>query len=293
MPTQKKLTPIVLNGMPSRRPHLISFSEVHQHDGLVRGASKGDHLVADDAIINPAVAPVAAPVDTSAIPGVALSTAVQGFIAGLSVTAFPSGLSTDDRAAVLNAITYCTLAANGDLKSNSALNYVAQWASYLPSASFALTSSGSGSYNAGGINVSLDQALLDCVAAMSTDVTSVNIMKDVINALKTLPENQGALTLFSHNTIRNGIVNVATTSVTQAAAATPIQMVMTIYNFAFSSTETRVLWITVNDTTSQLSYQSITATLNETTLPTLEPLLTAKLNSFYTTQIATVELSST
>lgn len=284
------LSPISLHGKASRHPELVSFAELQQHATKVRHAMK---MKAQDQ-------PVAglltqAPTGTneaeagSTIPGVDISTDVQGFVSGLALTGFAAGLDADKRVAILNALSYCSLAANGDLKKDPTTDYSSQWVSYLPTCAFVPSAMGRASYDAGNIDVGLDKALLDCLDLMSTDVSAMNILKDVISALKTLPDNKGALTLFSHNTVRNGKVSVMTSAVIQPDNA-PLQLKCTFYEFEYSGSETRILWVTVNDSESKMTYTTVTADLRDDLYPTLEPLLTSKLLPHYEYNIATVEL---
>jgi hypothetical protein len=284
--TKVKLMPVPLNGKPSRHPDLVSFAELHQQESKRRRDAKQMQVL--DQPVAPA-APANEADAGSTIPGVDLSTAVQGFVSGLAVTGFATGLPEDKRVAVLNALSFCTLAANGDLSKNPATDYSSQWVSYLPTCAFVPSAMGRASYDSGDIDVALDQALLDCINQMSTDVSAINILKDVISALKTLPDNKGVLTLFSHNTVRNGKVSVMTTAITQPDDA-PLQMQCTFYELEYSGTETRVLWITVNNSESKMTYTTVTADLRDDLYPTLEPLLTSRLTPHYKYNIATVVL---
>jgi hypothetical protein len=294
MPAAKP-TKITLNGKPSAVPQLTSFSGLNQHETFLRAKTKQTGAKPKMKVMAAAIAPVAdadtPAADSSPIPGVAISTAVQGFVAGMAVSTFADGLDINIRTAVLNAITYCSLAANGDIKKNPALNYIAQWAAYLPSCAFNVKTSGSGGYEAKGEKVSLDAAILDCLAGLSLDISAIGIIKEVVTALKMLSSNQGALTLFSRNTIKNGHVRVGTTSVSKTGDGN-ISLTVTFYELAFSSNETRVLWVTVNNTDSQMSYTTLTAELNQGMLPTLEPLLIARLQDLYENNIANVDLEN-
>jgi len=282
-----KLTPVPLNGKASRHPELVSFAELQQQTTQVRQAKKmmvldqpAAGLLAQDAAGGQNAEGANEAAAGSTIPGIDISTAVQGFVAGLALTGFAAGLAADKRVAVLNALSYCTLAANGDLKKDPTTDYSSQWVSYLPTCAFVPSAMGRASYDSGNLEVGLDKALLDCLDQISTDVSSINILKDVISALKTLPDNKGALTLFSHNTVRDGKISVMTTTVTEPDNA-PLQLKCTFYEFEYSGTETRVLWITVNNAKSKMTYTTVTADLRDDLYPTLEPLLTSKLLVHY------------
>jgi hypothetical protein len=282
---------VTLDATPSALPQLLTVSELNSRAALVR--AKNSKVVAFDAPVVPAPADGNPPVaDTTTIPGIALATTVQGFVDGLSVIGFDATISIDRRAAVLNSLTFAMLAANGDVAKNPAADYVSQFASYLTVCGFTVAGSASGSYDSGNLSISLDKALLDCLSTISTDISSVNLLKDVITALKTLPENQGALTLFSHNTIRNGSAKIATVSATQPnGAAGLLQLKLALFEFAFSSTETRILWIKVDNSKSKMNYTSVTCELQDAAYASVADGLTQRVADFRKSTISSVDLS--
>jgi hypothetical protein len=222
---------------------------------------------------------------------VALMQQIQGFVDGLGLSCFDAGLSAARRASVLNSLLFAQLAANGDVQSDSTKSFSAQCLSYLPVCGFTVVSQSAATYNAGGLTVSLDKALLDCLKQIATDPTSINILNDVINSLETLPDNGGALTLFDHNTISGGRATAITATVTEPSGASgPLALKLTIFDFAFTSTNTRVLWVQIDDSHSQLNYSTVTLDLDDAAYANVATGIQNQISQYQAASIASVKL---
>jgi hypothetical protein len=98
-----------------------------------------------------------------------------------------------------------------------------------------------------------------------------------------------SLTLFDHNTISNGRATVAAATVTEPDGAGGA-LELTIFDFAFSSSDSLVLWVEIDDVHSQLNYSTVTMDLQDPAYSAVSAGIQNLISQYQTSTIANVKL---